>query len=261
MPKFRKTDNSKSISFILIVSAVIVVVVLAIPLIKLLATHDGREKIKGVIESVPLLRMLMTTEGLNSIQDKVKSFGAFGALLFVALQVVQIIIAFIPGEPIEIIGGVLFGAFGGLFLCLIGSLVGTVLVYYLVKWLGRHFVTSMVDNRKIHKLKILNDEKKLETLIFILFLIPGTPKDLLTYFVPLTKIRPEKYFIYSTVARIPSIITSTFVGANIGKGHFLVSVVIFLITAAIGLVGILYNDRIVEKIKLKKNSAEIQNTK
>ena len=255
MPKPKKLVKSKTILFTVLIIA-IVAAFFAVPFIRLLMTQEGRDKIKEVVLSVPILKLLMTSEGLGIIQEKVKSYGAFGSLIFIGLQVIQIVVAVIPGEPIEIIGGVLFGAFGGLFLCLIGSLIGTILVYYLVKWLGRHFVTSMVDNKKIHKLKILNDEKKLETLIFILFLIPGTPKDILTYFVPLTKIRPKKYFAYSTVARIPSIITSTFVGANIGKGHFLVSAIIFLITAAIGFVGILYNDRIVESIKSKKNAAE-----
>lgn len=202
--------------------------------------------------TIPFVKMLMTPEGRIQIQKFVESFGVFGILIFIGFQAIQVIVALIPGEPFEIIGGVLYGTFGGFALCLIGILLGTVAVFYLVKWIGQPLVSSVCDNKKISRLKILNDEKKLETLVFILFLVPGTPKDILTYVVPLTKIKPSKYFIYSTIARIPSVISSTLVGSNIEKGNWISSGVIFLVTAAIGLVGIMYNDKIVNNIKKTK---------
>ena len=130
-------------------------------------------------------------------------------MVFVLIQICQIVVAFIPGEPIEIISGMLFGSMMGFFLCMIGIVIGTVLVFYLVRWLGEPLVSAFVNSEKLKKYKILNDEKRLESLVFILFLIPGTPKDVLTYLVPLTKIRPKKYFVYSSIARIPSVIVIT----------------------------------------------------
>ena len=206
-----------------------------------------------IIISIPIIKMLRTNEGRQKIEDTVNSFGALSFFIFIGVQLLQIVVAFIPGEPIEILGGILFGALGGLFLCLIGILIGTVMVFYLVKFIGSPLVEVFASNEKIKKIKLLNDEKRLETLVFVLFLIPGTPKDALTYVVPLTKIKPSKYFIYSTLARIPSVVTSTMVGANLGKGHIGMSVIIFIITICIGLVGILYNDKISGKFKLNKN--------
>lgn len=200
---------------------------------------------------IPVIKMLRTKKGRLRLKELVESFGAFGPLLFIALQVVQVVIAFIPGEPIEIIGGMLFGGLFGFLCCLIGVLLGTILIFYLVKWIGQPLVNAFVNSEKLSKYKILNDEKRLEALVFILFFIPGTPKDALTYLVPLTKIKPSKYFIYSTVARIPSIILSTFVGANIGDGNWGLSIAIFVITALIGFVGIMYNEKIVTNIKQK----------
>ena len=85
-------------------------------------------------------------------------------------------------------------------------------------------------------------------LTFILFLVPGTPKDaLLTHIIPLTKINPVKYFALSTIARIPSIVTSTFLGSSIGKGNILLSVIIFILTGALGIVGILYDNKMNRK--------------
>lgn len=229
MEKQDKSNTIRIIIMIIFCFAIVGISIFMIPVIKMLSSQEGRGKLKEIVES----------------------FGAWGPLMFVGIQVVQVVIAIIPGEPIEIIGGMLFGCFGGLFLCLAGILIGTVLIFYLVKWIGQPLVSVFVNSEKLKKYKILNDEKKLETLIFVLFLIPGTPKDALTYFVPLTKIRPKKYFVYSTIARIPSVISSTVVGTSIGKGKFAVSIIIFAITAAIGLVGILYNDKLFSNMKQK----------
>jgi len=220
---------AKYIGIIIFLVVMIGITIFLIPVIKMLPTEDGRAKLKGIVES----------------------YGAFGPLMFILLQVVQVVIAIIPGEPIEIIGGMLFGGFYGYLLCMAGVLIGTVFIYYLVKWIGQPLVSAFVNSEKISKYKILNDEKRLETLIFILFFIPGTPKDALTYFIPLTKIKPSKYFLYATIARTPSIISSTYVGTNIGKGNWMASIIIFLITALVGFIGIKYNDRILAKFRRK----------
>ena len=200
---------------------------------------------------IPVIKMLPTEEGRTRLKDMVESYGAFGPLIFILLQVVQVVIAVIPGEPFEIIGGMLFGGFFGYVLCLAGVLIGTVFIYFLVKLIGQPLVSLFVNSEKLSKYKILNDEKRLETLVFILFFIPGTPKDALTYIVPLTKIKPSKYFLYSTLARTPSIISSTFVGTNIGKGHWGTGIIIFIVTAVVGFVGIKYNDAIIARFKQK----------
>lgn len=89
-------------------------------------------------------------------------------------------------------------------------------------------------------------------MIFLLFLVPGTPKDTLTYLVPLTPILPWKFFVLSALARIPSVISSTFLGSSLGSGNWVLTVAIFLLTAVIGLLGIYFNDRFMKKFKKKK---------
>lgn len=207
--------------------------------------------ITATIFLVPFVKDLATEAGRVAIKEKLDSFGAWGWLLFLILQILQVIIALIPGEPIEIVGGVLFGAFGGMFLCLLGLLIGTIAVFYLVKAVGKPLVFAFIPEEKFEHFKILNNMKKLEALIFILFLIPGTPKDTLTYIVPLTKIKPLKFFALSTVARIPSVIGSTIIGKNIGSGNWFWAIIIFVITAAIGLVGIFFNDNLMKSFKVK----------
>ena len=102
------------------------------------------------------------------------------------------------------------------------------------------------------KLAILNDSKKLELAVFILFLIPGVPKDALTYIAPLTRIKPSSFFLLSMLARSPAIIMSTFFGANLGEGNILEAVILFALVAVFGIIGVLYSDRILMLDKDKK---------
>ncbi len=207
--------------------------------------------IAATIFAVPFVKSLSSAEGRLAIQEKVNSLGIWGVFLFLLMQAIQVIVALIPGEPFEIAGGILFGAVGGFFLCLLGILLGTICVFYLVRTIGKPLVNVFVSEEKFKKFKILNDETKLEALVFILFLIPGTPKDVLTYMVPLTKIPPLRFFAITAFARMPSIIGSAVVGGNLGKGDWFWAAAIFIGAAAIGLAGIFMHQKIINFIKSK----------
>ncbi|NLP27025.1 MAG: TVP38/TMEM64 family protein [Clostridiales bacterium] len=199
------------------------------------------------ILSIPLLTNLRTEEGRLLVKQKVEESGAFAPLVYMFIHMLQVVISFIPGGPIEILGGLLFGTFWGIIFTHLGILSGSIIVYYLVKSFGKPLVYSFVSEEKMNKHKLLNDNKRLEMLTFILFLLPGTPKDALTYVVPLTKINPMKYFVLSTIARAPSIATSVFIGTSIGKGNIMISVIIFVVTGVLGIFGILYNNKMNSK--------------
>lgn len=223
----KKTDTMRIILLLVFVLVMVAITVALIPQIKALLTQEGREALK----------------------DKIDSYGFWGILVFIAIQVLQIVIAFIPGEPIEIVAGVLYGMWGGLAACMIGILIGTVSVFYLVKLLGKPLVNTFFNEEKIKKFHILNDERKLELLTFILFLIPGTPKDILIYVVSLTKIKASRFLTIVILSRLPSVASSVLVGATLGKGNFILSIVIFLATGAIGVIGIMFNDKLMKRIR------------
>ena len=193
----------------------------------------------------PYFKYLASEDGLNSFKNTIDETGVGGWLVFIAIQFVQVIIAFIPGEPVEILGGFLFGSVIGSLLCLVGSFLGTTAVYYLVKVIGKPLVGAFVNKKVIKKHDFLNNEKKLELVVFILFLIPGTPKDILTYIVPLTKIEPMKFFVLSTIARIPSVVSSVVAGASLGEEKYMLSIIIFIITGIIGAGGIIINNHFI----------------
>lgn len=88
----------------------------------------------------------------------------------------------------------------------------------------------------------MKDAKKLETIVFILFLIPGTPKDMLTYVVGTSSMKVSQFLVISTFARIPSVISSTFIGSTIRWGEWETAALIFAVTAVLGVVGIKYQE-------------------
>lgn len=226
-------------------------------------SHSNKQKKWGKIIAISIVLIIMIAlciwlfPYILSLRDEtvraqfeswIDSLGVLGFFVMLGIQVLQIIIAIIPGEPIEIISGVLYGGFGGLCLCLLGILIGTAIIYFTVKKLGSPFVRKFVSEEQMSRFTFLSDAKRLETLTFILFFIPGTPKDVLTYLVPLTEIRPIRFFLIATFARIPSIITSTYIGENLMSGNIWTTVIIFLVAGILGIGGILFNNFFLDKM-------------
>lgn len=204
------------------------------------------------IYMIPWIISLKDAAGREAFKAYIESKGAAGVLILLGVQILQVVVAIIPGEPIEIIAGLLYGTLGGYLICTIGMLIGTIIIFYMVKLLGVSFLSKLINIEKMKKYKFLNETKRLEMVTFILFFIPGTPKDLLTYFMPLTQIKPFAFFSIATLARIPSVVSSTFAGASIGDGQWARTIVIFVIIGAVGLLGIFLNDRLMKRLDRKK---------
>ena len=188
---------------------------------------------------------LYDEENMQSFEELVESFGIWGVVFMFLLQVVQVVLAVIPGEPIELIFGALYGTLWGTVLCIAGIVCGTALIYILVQKLGRSFVEKIIDSKQFQKLKFLRDPVKRDTFMFFLMFIPGTPKDLLTYFAPFTGISLLRILLIAAVARIPSIITSTYVGSSFVQGNHLRSIVIYAVVGVLSLAGILIYNKII----------------
>ena len=194
---------------------------------------------------LPYINLLSEPETKQKFKSWVTSFGVGGWLLVLSIQIVQIVIAFIPGEPVEILAGAQYGGFGGLFLCLFGCVVASSGVFMLSERFGTPLAAKMFKKSKLDEFAFLKDAKKLETIVFILFLIPGTPKDMLTYVVGASPMKITQFLAISIFARIPSVISSTFIGSTIRQGEWEITVVIFALTAVLGVMGIKYQERMI----------------
>ncbi|MBS5449723.1 MAG: TVP38/TMEM64 family protein [Coriobacteriia bacterium] len=186
------------------------------------------------IAVMPYIRMLGDPETMAQFEAWVASLGPLGFLLLLGIQVAQIIIAFIPGEFVQVAAGVMYGTWAGLALCLLGCFIASAGVFIIVRKLGHEFVVKLFGQDKLDSFSFLNDSSKLETLVFILFLIPGMPKDVLTYIVPLTKIKLGTFMLLSTIARIPGMVASTLIGSSITDANWPLIIGIFAVVIVVG---------------------------
>lgn len=215
--------------------------------------------VMGVLTLVfwPYIERLGTEEGRIAFKTWIDSLGFGGWLVTLGIQLLQIFVAFIPGEPVEILLGYVWGPWLGMLTCLIGIFIGTLTIFLLVRKLGMKFVKNVVGTDDLSKYKFLSDKNKVDITVFILFFIPGTPKDALTYIAPIAPISPIKYLLIATFARIPSIITSTLLGDSIAEGDWIFAVLVFAFTAVISLVGIILGNKFVEKKNENKENITV----
>ncbi len=197
----------------------------------------------------PMLKFVEEPERFRAWVD---SHGIWGRLTFVGMMIFQVIFAVIPGEPLEIGAGYAFGAIEGTALCLLATTAGSMLVFFLVKKIGVRFVEVFFSLEKINSLWFLRTAKRRNFIIFSVFFIPGTPKDLLCYFVGLTDIKWQHWLLITLTARIPSVVTSTVGGNALGQEQYTVALIAFGITAAISIGGLAVYRYLIQPKRRKK---------
>lgn len=195
----------------------------------------------GYLVGKPMVEFVREPERFRAWVD---SSGFVSRVIFVGMVVFQLIIALIPGEPLEMGAGYAFGAVEGTILCIIGCVIGSALVFLFVRRFGVKLVEVFFPREKIRSMRFLQDSRRLNLLTFIVFFIPGTPKDLLSYFIGLTDMKLGTWLCITAVARIPSIVTSTVTGDALGLKDYQFALIAFGVTLALSLLGILVYRRL-----------------
>ena len=181
----------------------------------------------------PIMKDISTTEGQIAFKEKIESAGIFGILMLFLLEVAQIFLVIIPGEPLELLAGMCYGGIGGTIFITLSVLITTTILVFMVRKYGRKFVIDSFGKEKVEKIensKLLNNPKKVELVMIILFLIPGTPKDLLSYIGGLLPIKPLRFILISTFARFPSVISSTIAGENLVTGNPHITAIAYILS-------------------------------
>lgn len=204
----------------------------------------------------PLIQFVSDSERLRVWVDE---NWLWSRLAYTGIVILQIVIAIIPGEPFEIGAGYAFGAVEGTIICMLGSAIGGTLVFLLVKKFGIKLVEVFISVEKINSLKFLKDNKKRDILMFLLFFIPGTPKDALCYFAGLTNMDIKTWLLITTIAKFPSIVTSTIGGNAIGMENYQFAIIVFVVTFLISGAGLLFYNHFTKR-KEKENNSGIEET-
>jgi len=192
----------------------------------------------------------------EQFQTFLEGYGWKGRFILLAIQVLQVFIALIPGEVVELAAGYAYGGWEGTLLCMAGIAIASAAIFLLVKKVGAPLVETLISREKIQELRFINNENKLKRVIFLLFLIPGTPKDILTYFVGLTQIRLSAFLAISLIARIPSLVSSTFCGQMLADKDYWAAGIVYAVTGGMSILGYWLYNRIVKRRQSKKEGLD-----
>ncbi|MBQ7766717.1 MAG: TVP38/TMEM64 family protein [Lachnospiraceae bacterium] len=203
----------------------------------------------GVLIGVPIVRFVSEPEQFRLWVD---SHGIWGPVVYVAFVFLQVVVALIPGEVFEIVGGYAFGTWMGTMLCLLGSTLGSIAVFALVRRYGVRLVEVFFSLEKLKALHFLRKSPKRIFLFLIIFMIPGTPKDLLCYYAGLTDMKWRTFLLIASLGRIPAMITSTVGGDALGLQNYVFAIVVFAVAMGISGIGLLVYNHI-----CKNNEKEV----
>ena len=209
-----------------------------------------------IVYLFPVMKNLSTPEGQKAFKQKIDETGLYGFLTLFALQIAQIFLVVLPGEPLEVLAGMCYGAVWGTIFILFSVFVTTTILFLLVRKYGKKFVYESFSKEKIDKIeksKIFQNPKKIEYILAICFAITGAPKDILVYVGALLPVKPLRFILIATFFRFPSIISSTIVGEYFVEGNWKLSLNVYLITFALTMF-VLWIIRLFDKEKIAEEA-------
>lgn len=209
-----------------------------------------------IIYLFPVMKDLSTHEGQLAFKSRIEESGILGFLILLGLQIAQIFLVILPGEPLEILAGMCYGAIGGAIFIFFSVALTTTIIFLLVRKFGRKFIEQSFDKEKIDKIeksKIFQNPKNIEFILAICFAITGIPKDILIYVGGLLPIRPIRFILIATFCRFPSVISSTIAGQHFSEGNWKISLLIYGITFIVTILALIII-RIFDKNKITEKA-------
>ncbi|HCM27080.1 MAG: hypothetical protein A2Z99_11570 [Treponema sp. GWB1_62_6] len=174
----------------------------------------------------------------------VASTGPWGPFVFVLFQALQVVVFFLPGEIAQIAGGYLFGVARGTALSLLGIGIGSALDFLVARSLGRRFVAVLFGRPRLERFESILSSPRAAAAFFLLFVIPGIPKDLLCFVAGLSAIRVFPFLAISLIGRLPGIAGSSLMGAAVSDGKGGLFIAVALVAAFLFAAGVLMRERV-----------------
>lgn len=196
----------------------------------------------------PVSRFLGNRE---EIIATVQSLGVFGPIVFILIQTLQTVFAPIPGQVTGAVGGYLFGWWGILW-TLIGSVIGYLIVFLLSRRFGRPLLEKFFKKEALKKFDFITTNKHAAFALFMIFLLPGLPDDMVCYLAGLTNIPIKNLIVLITIGRLPSIVATNYIGAGFGRENLTPVIIATIATVIVLIIGWIYREKIVTYLKNKK---------
>jgi len=180
----------------------------------------------------------------EDVQAWIASFGATAPLVFIAVQVFQVVVFVVPGEIIQITGGYLFGVGLGTLYSIVGIAVGSTVGFWVARFFGRVFVEGVFGVAQVEKFDSFTSSRGPQVGFFLLFVIPGIPKDVLIYLGGLSTLKFLTFLGISMAGRLPGILGSAVIGDSVADSRWVLGIVIFAVSVVLFAIGLIFRTRI-----------------
>jgi uncharacterized membrane protein YdjX (TVP38/TMEM64 family) len=182
----------------------------------------------------------------EELKKWILSFGPFSVIMFVGIQIIQVVIFFIPGEVTQVAGGYIFGTFWGSILSSAGILMGSTIGYLFAKYFVKKHVIKMIEKKGLKRFKKVLDAGSSKSVILIIYLIPGIPKDVLVYVAGVSNVSLVDFIIYSSLGRFPWVLMSAYFGQGIHMENYTVMIIIAVVAVTLFGVGVWKGHEIID---------------
>src|SRR2546429_6378185 len=201
-----------------------------------------------VAADAPIVRFVVRLyQDKNVLKETVRAWGWMAPLVFIAIQALQVIISPIPGEITGPVGGALFGTWLGLFYSTIGLTVGTLFCFWVGRKWGEPLVRPWLSEHHWEKMNFILEAEG-AIICFILYLIPGFPKDIISYLFGISPMSFWLFAVVSTVGRIPGTWISSYFGAHVGEQQYFYAAAFIAVVAGARLPPSYYRGRILGRL-------------
>lgn len=188
-----------------------------------------------------LIESMSSLENVNEFFDQYKAESVF---VYIGAQIAQIVICIIPGQWLQFAAGYMYGFWLGFLFSIIGAAAGSIITYYLAKLLGRDAMHLIFGEAKINDIIHKLNSKKAIIVVFLIFLIPGVPKDLCNYAAGISEMKLKPFLIVSLVGRSPGMMGSLLIGRQVEAGNYTGAIVIAVIAFLLCIIGIIMRKKL-----------------
>ena len=209
-----------------------------------------------VAADAPALRFIVQLyRDKDFLRETVAAWGWMAPIVFVVIQALQVVVSPFPGEITGPVGGALFGTAWGVVYSTLGLTIGTLTCFWIGRRWGEPLVRPWLSEHHWNRMNFIVEAEG-ALLCFILYVIPGFPKDIISYLFGISPIPFWVFAVISTIARIPGTWISSYFGAHVGEQQYLYAAAFIAVVAAICLPIYYYRDRIIRHFHKPRASRE-----
>lgn len=215
----------------------------------------------GILVGIPAYilfcqrHILTDMKSFSTVVSYLRTYKKESFLLYLVAQILQILISFLPGEVFQFAAGYLFGVIPGLILSVIGATLGTLITFYVAKFLGEDALALFIKPEKLVKYRKMMNSERAYIATFFIYLIPGTPKDICCYIAGISDMKPRPFILLSQAGRIPGMLGSLIFGAMYMDRNYKVMIALGIVVLAVILICLIrrkdlnrFIDRLYQKI-------------